>query len=133
MNDVVRPSGPPPGTAPMVSLEGVRKGYGDGATRVEVLRDLDFEVALDLLNEAYNNNPNNRNITELKDRAQLLRGGTATVLNSDDQQKFRRAEQLFLDRRYFEALAIVEKLLENPDNQRYAPLTDLKRRIDSFI
>ncbi len=29
---------------PMVRLEGIVKGYGDGATRVEVLRDLDLEV-----------------------------------------------------------------------------------------
>jgi lipoprotein-releasing system ATP-binding protein len=29
----------------MVSLGAVRKGYGEGATRVEVLSDLDFEVA----------------------------------------------------------------------------------------
>jgi lipoprotein-releasing system ATP-binding protein len=31
--------------ASMVRLEGVCKGYGTGPTRVEVLRDLDFEVA----------------------------------------------------------------------------------------
>ncbi len=32
------------GNGPMVRLEGVSKGYGAGATRVEVLRDLDLEV-----------------------------------------------------------------------------------------
>jgi len=30
---------------PMVELQGVSKGYGSGATRVDVLRDLDFDVA----------------------------------------------------------------------------------------
>jgi tetratricopeptide (TPR) repeat protein len=95
--------------------------------------DIDLEVALDKLNEAYDNNPNDGKITSLKDRAQLLRGGSATILDTQDQQQFRLAEQLFLDRKYFEALAVVERLLADPRNQRYAPLNDLKRRIDSFI
>jgi len=97
------------------------------------LSDIDFEVALDKLNEAYRNNPNDAKITSLKDRAQLLRGGTVTILDTQAQQQFRLAEQLFLDRKYFEALAVVERLLADPKNQRYAPLNDLKRRIDSFI
>ena len=95
--------------------------------------DFDLEVALEKLNEAYDNNPNDKRITELKDQAQLLRGGSATILDSADQQQFRIAEQLFLDKKYYEALAIVERLLEKPQNKGYAPLNDLKRRIDSFI
>ncbi len=123
---------PPPDPAKIAEAERLYRQAQQILSKT-VVSDLDFEVALDLLNEAYENNPNNKKVTELKDRAQLLRGGTATVLTSDDQQKFRKAEQLFLDRRYFEALAIVERLLENPENQRYAPLTDLKRRLDPFL
>jgi hypothetical protein len=61
-------------------------------------------------------------------RVQL--GGQATVaLSNDDEQQYRRAETLFSQGRDLQALAVVERLLSNADNQGYPPLVELRRRI----
>ena len=52
------------------------------------------------------------------------------VLSSDTLELFRRAEQLFVERRLLEARRIVQQLLQDEANAGYRPLQDLKERID---
>ena len=57
-------------------------------------------------------------------------GGARVVLSSDTLELFRRAEQLFFERRLLEARRIVQQLLQDEANAGYRPLQDLKERID---
>ncbi|MBA7703432.1 hypothetical protein ES703_112218 [subsurface metagenome] len=93
-----------------------------------------YPVALELLNKAIELDPDNTQAIEIKDDIQLALGGTRkTVLSSDADRQYREAEKKFLQGNYFEALAIVERLLRDPGNKRYKPLLDLKKRIDTRI
>ena len=89
-----------------------------------------FEDALDNLDEAISLDPDNRSAVVLKD--QLLRavgGGVTIVLPPEDQRLLQQAQQLYLERRYFEALVIVEQLLRKPANQTNADILELEKRI----
>ncbi len=89
-----------------------------------------FPIALSYLNEAIKLDPDYREAIVLKDRIQTGQGGQVTVvLSSVDQQKLRRAENLFIDGRYFEAGALVEQLWQNPANRNNPRLVELRRRI----
>lgn len=93
-----------------------------------------FPVALTYLNEAINLNPGFQDALLLKDRVQAGQGGQVrVVLSSFDQQKLREAENLFIDARYFEAGAIVDQLLQDPENRKNPRLLELKRRIESKL
>ncbi len=93
-----------------------------------------YPIALSYLNEAIKLNPDNVDAITLKDRVQSNIGGGATVVfSSADQQEYKKAEDLFINQRYFEASAIVNRLLVNPDNKRNAKLLELKRRIESKL
>jgi tetratricopeptide (TPR) repeat protein len=93
-----------------------------------------FPIALEQLNKALEMNPNNQRAVELKDRIQADAGGqTAVVLSSGAEQQYRIAEQRFIDGKFLEALAIVERLLQNRESKNYPPLLELKRRIESRI
>jgi len=93
-----------------------------------------YPIALSYLNEAIKLNPDNVDAITLKDRIQMNIGGGATVVfSSADQQEYKKAEDLFINQRYFEASAIVNRLLINPDNKRNAKLLELKRRIESKL
>ncbi|MCG8478905.1 MAG: hypothetical protein MI724_07405 [Spirochaetales bacterium] len=87
-------------------------------------------VAVSLLEEAVDLNPNNNDAKFLLDQLRIQLGGQATVaLSTTDEQQYRRAETLFSQGGVLQALAIVERLLENADNQGYPPLVELRRRI----
>jgi hypothetical protein len=92
-------------------------------------RDL-FDSALDVLNEAIQLNPDNRDAVALKDRLLIATGGQRVdVLSSDDQRLLREAEAKYLAGDYFEALVIIEQLLRKPGNQNNQEILDLEKRI----
>ena len=87
-------------------------------------------VAVSLLEEAVDLNPNNQDATFLMDSLRIRIGGQATVaLDSADEQQYRLAETLFSQGQVARAFSIVERLLAEPDNQGYPPLIELRRRI----
>jgi len=93
-----------------------------------------YPVALVKLNEALELNPENQKAQDLKDRIQTAAGGRVQdVLSSDDTLQLRQAEELFRQEKYFEARQKVVRLLQNPRNQNYRPLQELKRRIEAKI
>ncbi|MCF7914691.1 MAG: hypothetical protein K9L66_05960 [Spirochaetaceae bacterium] len=93
-----------------------------------------FPVAVTYLNEAIKLDPDYREAIVLKDRIQTGQGGqVSVVLSSVDQQKLRRAENLFIDGRYFEASVIVDQLWQNPENRSNPKLAELRRRIESQL
>jgi hypothetical protein len=92
-------------------------------------RDL-YDSALDVLNEAIQLNPDNRDAVALKDRLLVATGGERVdVLSSDDQRLLREAEAKYLAGDYFEALVIIEQLLRKPSNQNNQEILDLEKRI----
>gem|GEM_PF-1068981 len=89
-----------------------------------------FEDALNNLNQAISLDPDNRKAVVLKD--QLLRamgGGVTIVLSPEDQRLLQQAQQLYIERRYFEALLIVEQLLRKSTNQTNADILELEKRV----
>ena len=87
-------------------------------------------VAVSLLEEAVDLNPNNNDAKFLLDQLRIQLGGQATIaLSTTDEQQYRRAETLFSQGGVLQALAIVERLLERADNRSYPPLVELRRRI----
>ncbi|MDR1316427.1 MAG: hypothetical protein LBK13_06095 [Spirochaetales bacterium] len=93
-----------------------------------------FELALEMVNRALTLNPDNQGAADIKARLQDVRGSTVTtVLPSAAEEEFRRAQQLFSSRNYYEALAIVERLLQTPAGRNYRPLLELQRRLESQI
>jgi tetratricopeptide (TPR) repeat protein len=93
-----------------------------------------FPVAITYLNEALKLNPDYQNAIVLKDRIQAGQGGQVrVVLDSVDQQKLQRAENLFIESRYYEASAIVNQLYQDPENRKNPKLIELKRRIESKL
>ncbi len=93
-----------------------------------------FPAALDQLNKAIELNPNNQKAIALKDRIQIAAGGTVqAVLSSAALEQFRIAENKYLAGEYFEALAIVERLLKDKRNRNYPPLLELKKRLETKI
>jgi hypothetical protein len=93
-----------------------------------------FPIALEQLNRAIELNPDNTKAVELKDRIQIDTGGqTSIVLSSVAEEQYRLAEKRYIEGNYFEALAIVQRLLQNKESKNYPPLLELKRRIESRI
>lgn len=87
-------------------------------------------VAVSLLEEAVDLNPNNQDAKFLMDSLRIRIGAQATVaLESADEQQYRLAETLFAQGQVARAFSIVERLLADPDNQGYPPLIELRRRI----
>ncbi|MFP4425080.1 MAG: hypothetical protein ACLFPP_01390 [Spirochaetaceae bacterium] len=87
-------------------------------------------VAVNLLEEAVDLNPNNQEAKFLMDSLRIRLGGQATVaLSSADEQQYRLAETLFSQGQVARAFSIVERLLADSDNQGYPPLIELRRRI----
>ena len=92
------------------------------------------QAAISLLEEALSLNPENDQAKILLDELRIGLGGRATIaLSSEDEQLFRRAERLFVQNQVAQAYAIVQRLLQNENNQLYAPLLELERRITARL
>ena len=92
------------------------------------------QAAISLLEEAVTLNPDNDQAKILLDELRIGLGGRATVaLSSEDEQLFRRAQQLFVQNNVAQAYAIVQRLLQDENNQVYAPLLELERRITARL
>ena len=92
------------------------------------------ERAVAILDEAIELNPTNVDAQLLKDEILISIGAQASVaLTPDDEQLYRRAESLYVEGRLGTAYDIVVRLLNNETNQRYPPLLDLRRRIESRL
>ena len=122
---------PPPDPAKIREAEALyNKAYAIVSSNVKS----SYPTALEYLNQAFVLNPDNSNVTYLKDRVQTEMGGSTTVvLSSYAQEQYRLAEQEFINGNYYASLAIVNKLLQDKRNRNYSPLLELKRRIDSKI
>lgn len=93
-----------------------------------------YPIALEYLNNAIKLTPNSQKVTNLLDRIEAELGGrTTTVLSSIAQEKYKQAEQEYLEGNYYEALRIVSNLMKDEQNSQYPPLLELKRRIESKI
>ena len=89
-----------------------------------------ISVAVSFLEQAIELDPTNDDAAFLLDQLRIRLGGVATVaLGTADEQQYRRAETLFSQGQVLQALSVVERLLQDADNQNYPPLVDLRRRI----
>jgi hypothetical protein len=93
-----------------------------------------FPRALEQLNGAIALDPDYRQAVDLKDRLQIALGGSRQpFLSSDDQRRFKEAEGFFLDGQYPSAYQIVIDLLKSKRNQGYAPLLELRIKIEARL
>jgi hypothetical protein len=122
---------PPPDPVALAKSESL---YEQAFTIVSSNVRSQFPIAITYLNQALELNPDNLEAARLKDRIYIDAGSTTTtILSSADQQEYRRAEELFISGEYYVALAVVDRLLQNPENQRNLKVIELKRRIESKI
>jgi hypothetical protein len=93
-----------------------------------------FPIALEQLNEALVLNPSNSTARSLKDRVQTeLGGGGSVVLSSTAEAEYQRAVRELQQGNSIVALAIVQQLLQDPQNRNSTRLLELQRRIESVL
>jgi hypothetical protein len=93
-----------------------------------------YEVARTQLEEAIRLNPNNVQAQALIDQVQTLMTGTgAIVLSSRAQDLYTQAVQLYQQGNYLSANAIVQQLLQDPENRKSTLILELQRRIQSVL
>jgi hypothetical protein len=91
-------------------------------------------AALERLNEAIALDSDFIDALTLKDRVQILLGGSRQqFLSSDDQRRYKEAEGYFLGGQLTAANAIVQQLWANQRNRGYPPLIDLKAKIEARL
>ena len=93
-----------------------------------------FEVALTQINESISLNPNNTQATAVKDRL-LSRMSTpsAVVMNSQDEAAYNQALMEYQRGNYIMALAIVQRLLQNPQYRNISKILELQRRVQALL
>jgi tetratricopeptide (TPR) repeat protein len=93
-----------------------------------------YEIAQTQLEEAIRLNPVNAQAQTFMDQLQIRMRGSGTIVHSSYvQEQYSAALQEFLRGNYLSANAIVERLLQNPENRRSTQIQDLKRRIDALL
>jgi hypothetical protein len=93
-----------------------------------------FEVALRQVEQALALNPNNSQAMTTKDQLQTRMSNTKNdVMDSRSEAEYHRAVSEFQRGNYLVALAIVEQLLQNPNNRSSARVLELQRRIQSRL
>lgn len=94
----------------------------------------EFPIALEQLNQALALDPNNSQAMAEKDRVQTLLGGSGVALLSNAaERQYQRAVQELQQGNTVVALAIVQQLLQDPQNQNSTRLAELQRRIESVL
>jgi hypothetical protein len=93
-----------------------------------------FAFAVEQLNQALENDPNNQAAADLKDRIETFQGSPAQlVLTAAAESQYQQAIALFQSGNYLGASAIVERLLLDPKNKRVQKLIDLYNQIKARI
>jgi tetratricopeptide (TPR) repeat protein len=93
-----------------------------------------FEVALTQINEAISLNPNNTQATVVKDRLlNRMAQPNAIVMNSQDEAAYNQALMEYQQGNYLMALAIVQRLLQNPQYRNIAKILELQRRVQALL
>jgi len=93
-----------------------------------------FDVALRQLNEAISLNPENTEATRLRDRLlPRMNIPSSIVLSSEDENSYQRALRELEAGNNLTALALVERLMQNPSNRNITKLVDLQRRIRASV
>ena len=93
-----------------------------------------LQAAVSLLEEAIEINPENQDAVVLLDQYRISIGGQVTAtISFDAQQRFRRAESLYLEGDIAASYAIVQQLLQSEQNRRYTPLINLQRRLETRL
>ena len=93
-----------------------------------------LQAAVGLLEEAIEVNPENQSAITLLDQYRISIGGqVTTTISFEAQQRFRQAENLFVQGDLAAAYAIVQQLLQSQQNRRYTPLINLQRRLESRL
>ena len=108
--------------------------------RVSAQRILDanntaqFEVALTQINEAITLNPENTQATIVKDRllARISRP-SAVVMSSQDETAYNQALMEYQQGNLIMALAIVQRLLRNPQYRNISKIVELERRVQALL
>jgi hypothetical protein len=115
--------------------ERARRLYGEAlAIYNDRNRRSQLPVALERLNEAIALDSDFLDALTLKDRVQILVGGSRQqFLSSDDQRRYKEAEGYFLGGQLTAANAIVQQLWANQRNRGYPPLIDLKAKIEARL
>lgn len=86
------------------------------------------------LDEAISLNGNNDQAILLKDRVQISLGGRASVvLSSADEAKYQQAIKELQKNNIVGAYAIVEQLLQTPNNRRSAKVLDLQKKVKALL
>jgi hypothetical protein len=93
-----------------------------------------FEVALQQLNEALILNPNNAQAIAAKDQLQTRMGGTGTLVwDSRSEALYGQVVNEFQRGNYLIASAILEQLLQDPKIRSSTRIQELQRRIEPFL
>ncbi|MCL2765819.1 MAG: hypothetical protein FWD40_11170 [Treponema sp.] len=93
-----------------------------------------YEVALAQLNEAISLNPANMEAPRVRDRLlsrMSVPGGI--VLSSQDEADYQRALRELQAGNNLAAFALVQRLMQNPQNRNITKLVELQRRIQSVL
>ena len=93
-----------------------------------------YQVALTQINEAISLNPENAEAMRVKDRLHSrMSVPGAIVLSSEDENEYQRAVREFQAGNNIIALALVERLMQNPRNRNITKLVELQRRIQQVV
>ena len=98
-------------------------------------RDLTrYALARTQLEEAIRRNPNNTQAQRLLDQVLIAMPGEGTiVIPQAVQDQYDVAFRMHTQGNYLQADAILQRLLQNPANQRYTIILELKRRNDTYL
>jgi len=93
-----------------------------------------YEIALTQINEAIALNPENTDAARVKDRLlNRMSVPGAIVLSSQDEDEYQRAVRELQAGNNLVAMAVVERLMQNPRNRNITKLIELQRRIQSVL
>jgi antitoxin component HigA of HigAB toxin-antitoxin module len=91
--------------------------------------ELQLKRALELVNQALVNNPENSDAAQLASRIYLLLGGSLAVFDHDTEQKYQRAGELLQRNNALEAYSIAQEIARDPRYRNNSRLLDLLQRI----